>query len=324
MKYLLFILLPFTVFILSSCNSTALRKDTTVTLNNTLLNNDYFSINQQSEYIAIESPQQIFTLDANIKKMVATTLLPVKDKKKRAIALLKHIFNSNKVALAYQSDANLTANETYYSKQANCLSLTIMAYALAKEAQLAVRFQTVNVPEFWIRNGRYNMLTGHVNLLVLLNDIPNKSNVYSTKNLQIDFDPYIAKKQFSRQLIDKKTVIAMYYNNKAAQAIVAKHYQQAYAYLKSALKTKPNFSTGWGNLALLYKLNNLHQFARDTYLYALELNPNNDTALANYALLLPILGETDKALQIQKLLKRKRQKNPYYHALLADEANYNG
>jgi len=305
MKKLLFILLPLAGFFMTSCQNVSVQQKTSVSLNSSLLNDHFFLHEDAVNEIVVETKQQIFALDDNIKHMVATDLLAIMDKRKRAIKLLAQIFNHKNIGLAYQRSANLTASETYYSKQANCLSLTIMAYALAKEAKLNIRFQAVNVPEFWVRNGQYNMLTGHVNLLVFVKNIANKTIIYGSDSMQIDFAPYIANKRFSRRFIDKETVTAMYYNNKAAQAIVDKQYRRAYTYLKAAVQNKPSFSIGWGNLALLYRLNHLHELARKTYLYALELNPNNLTALANYGLLLSVLGEHEKALAIQKKIQHR-------------------
>ncbi len=63
----------------------------------------------------------------------------------------------------------MTAAQAYHSKSANCMSLTIMAYAMATHAGMNVAFQEVDIPEYWVRNGKYSLLTGHVNLLVKSN-----------------------------------------------------------------------------------------------------------------------------------------------------------
>jgi hypothetical protein len=95
----------------------------------------------------------------------------------------------------------MTAREDFHSKTANCMSLTIMAYALAKKAGLVVDFQQVEIPEYWIRNGQYNLLTGHINLLIKTKDRLNKTTVYGSNTLQIDFDPYVVKESFSKRVI---------------------------------------------------------------------------------------------------------------------------
>ena len=316
MKHLLLASLMFSSLFLLGCQATSTQK-MVVKTNYALLNDDHFASDK-----LVETPAQIFALDNNTQQFIRSKLLTVRDEKQRAAELLDLIFKNRDVTFAYQSSANLTASEAFQTNKANCLSLTIMAYSLAQAANLAVRFQEVNIPEFWVRNGQYSMLTGHVNLLLLPASEPGTTLVYGSKNLQIDFDPYIAKKQFSKKFIDKNTVIAMFYNNKGAQAVVDEQFHKAYAYFKAAVETKPDFSTGWSNLALLYRLNHLNTLAKKTYQYALKLNKNNLTALANYAILLNMNGERAQAKQINQLLHRKRQNNPYYQALLADEAFY--
>ena len=75
-----------------------------------------------------------------MRLMVKEKLMTERDIRKRSMRLLKHIFDQNNVALAYTSTANISAIDAYHSQKANCLSLTILAYALAKDADLDVDF----------------------------------------------------------------------------------------------------------------------------------------------------------------------------------------
>lgn len=270
----------------------------------------------------IESEQEIFMLDDEMRFMVENTLNTTTDPRKKAIKLLTQIFSKEQISLNYSSNANLTARETYHSKTANCMSLTIMAYALAKEANLFVNFQQVDVPEYWVRNGQYNLLTGHVNLLIVPIGQPNRLLAYGTDNLQIDFDPFVVKESFPRRVITKSTVLAMFYNNKGGQALVDEKYDIAYQYFKAATLADRDFSAAWGNLAVLYRLTNNLEIAEKVYRYAIDVNPDNLTALTNLALLLRSQEYYVEANEIEKKLLHKRIKNPYYHAVLADEAYY--
>jgi len=270
----------------------------------------------------IESEQDIFMLDEDMIAMVENNLNNTLNPKKKAIKLLKHIFAQEKIALSYSSQANLTAREAYHSQIANCISLTIMAYALAKEANLHVNFQQVDVPEYWVRNGQYNLLTGHINLLIKPDVYRDKNVVFGNDNIQIDFDPYVLKQTFSKRVIEKNTVLAMFYNNKGGQALVEKKYDIAYQYLKAATKTDKDFSPAWGNLAVLYRLTDHLKLAENAYRYSIQVNPSNLTALTNLAILLRSQQNNVEAESIERKLILKRRKNPYYHAVLADEAYY--
>jgi tetratricopeptide (TPR) repeat protein len=272
----------------------------------------------------IETEEEVFALDDEMQLMVTEKLLSIRAPNKRAKRLLRHIFAKENIDLAYQSAANLTASQAYHSQTANCMSLTIMAYALAKEAGLDVKFQDVKVPEYWVRNGQYNMLTGHVNLILTEAKVPNKTVVYGRELLQIDFDPDIYKKSFPKKVISKNTVLAMFYNNKGAHELVEKNYALSYQYLKQATLVDPSFSSAWGNLGILYKLNGLTDYAEKSYKHAVALDNNNLTALSNLSFLLEKNNDFEQARKIEKMLHNKRSKNPYYHALLADEAFFRG
>jgi len=309
------------LLLLSACQSTNITKNSNIKINHALYLDDEFP-NYQS--INIESSQEIFAIDDDMKLMVETKLKPERDVKKRAAKLLEHIFSQDNIDLNYQSGANITAIEAYHTQQANCMSLTIMAYVLAKEAGLDINFQDVQIPEYWVRNGKYNLLTGHVNLVITKPHEVGKVVIWGNNILQIDFDPYVVKRSFPREIIDKTTVLAMFYNNKGAQALVDFNYTKAYAYFKAATTIAPEFDVAWGNLGILYRLTNHTELSVTTYKYAISLDDKNLTAMTNLAIALNLQGKTEEVIEIQKKLHEKRIKNPYYHALLADEAFYNG
>lgn len=273
--------------------------------------------------IVIETKEEVFALDDEMKQFVKKELLPVKDVTKKARKLVEHIFKAENMNLNYVGKANLTARQTYHSGEANCISLTIMAYALANEADFHVNFQQVDVPEYWQRNGSFNMLTGHVNLVLKRQQSPTvilmRDNI-----MEIDFDPFVAKKSFSKQVVSKETALAMFYNNKGAHALAVGDNLVAYRYFKEATLIAPSFSPAWGNLGILYKKSKLEDFAKASYQRAIKENFNNNTALTNYAILLRKQGLHEKAEQVELAVLKKRVSNPYYYALLGDEALHRG
>jgi Flp pilus assembly protein TadD len=320
MKYTL-ILSIFCVLLLSACQQTqglpniALYPTEDLYLDDVYIKNSDFSV---------ESENEIFALDNEMKAMVKKKLSPIKNTRKKTIKLLEHIFSTENIDLLYENGANVTAREAYHQHTANCMSLTIMAYSLAKEAQLDIYFQEIDIPEYWVRNGKYNMLTGHVNLLVKQKLIPGKTFIFDQSEMEVDFDPFATKSRFPRKIINKNRVIAMYYNNKGAQALINEEYSNAYQYFKAATKKDSTFSTAWGNLGVLYRIDNRDELAKKTYSHALALNDENLTVMGNLAIIYNREKNITLANQIEKVLQKKRNKNPYYHALLGDEAYYKG
>jgi len=304
---------------LSACQSTSLQRTNIQPNYSDLYLDDAFK-----QKHSIESAEEVFAIDDEMKRMVTEKLLPIRNSKERAKELLMHLFSKENINLAYKNSANLTAIEAYHNHMANCMSLTIMAYALANEAELDVKFQDVKVPEYWVRNGQYNMLTGHVNLVLTEPRNPGTTIVYGKDLLQIDFDPTMYKNSFPKKIVEKSTVLAMFYNNKGAEALIAKKYALAYSYLREATIVDPMFSPAWGNLGILYKLNDHRSAAKKTYQHAILLDKDNLTALSNLSYLAKAEGDIEQVQKIEHLLHEKRNKNPYYHALLADEAFFRG
>ena len=314
-------LMVFSLCALSACSTNVTQHKRFVSNYHHLVHDEMFNANK---FVNIQTEQEIFKLNAPMQTMVKEKLLPIKDLKQRTLMLLKQIFLAKNLGLVYQGSANLSAVDTYTNAKANCLSLTIMAYALAKAANLPVRFQQVKIPEFWVREGDYNLLTGHVNLQVQSKPKSGKRIDIVSERMQIDFDPFTAKKLFPTKTINKESVVAMFYNNIGAEFMINHQYDKAFQYFKAAINQLPDYSSAWGNLALLYRKMGQGGFAEQTYRYALALNPENYTVLANLALLLQANGALPEAAQINAFLARKRKSNPYYFSMLADEAVHAG
>lgn len=320
-KIYLFIVAIFIVAILSACQTTPKSVSAHQSFTQPLYLDQAF---EGFMHVDVETVDEIFALDDDMKLMVVQKLLPERNTKKKAVKLLRQIFKSENANFAYRSGANVIATDAYHNKEANCLSLTIMAYALAKEAGLQIKFQDVKIPEYWVRNQHLNMLTGHVNLRVIENKRSGIEFFLERKVIEIDFDPFVVKKSFPKRDISKNRIVAMFYNNKGANAMVQKDFVKAYAYFKAASQIDPEFSAVWGNLAILYKFNQFEDEAVKGYRYALSLDQNNLTAMSNLSIALHKRGQIDEAKVIDKTLISKRASNPYYYALLGDERFYEG
>ncbi|MBU2872335.1 tetratricopeptide repeat protein [Colwellia sp. E2M01] len=315
--YILIICLP----LFSACqNYQTLVLAKTPHNQNLYLDNQFYS----ADVIAIENEQEIFALNDEMRHMVSTKLIRSLPAEEKSLILLEHLFNEENIALTYDGNANLTASQAYQKKRANCMSLTLMAYALAKAAGMKVKFREVDVPEYWIQNGQYNYIAGHVNLLIEDDNTPKSrtknKTMYREAATQIDFDPFIAKKQFPEHTINKSRLLAMFYNNKGAEALVNNSTSRAYKYFKEATIADVTFSSAWGNLAILYKLSGHLDTAEYAYIKAINLQHNNLNALSNLALLLNEQSRFEEAQPIEEYIYKLRVVNPYYHASLGAKA----
>ena len=119
------------------------------------------------ENVTVESEKEIFELNDEAKAFAQSAIRGVSKPKEQIQALVQHIFSRSDLNLLYRAEANTVANQTFRNRAANCLSMSIMTYALANELGFSVRFQDIEIPEYWtIREGQ-SLLNGHINLQIL-------------------------------------------------------------------------------------------------------------------------------------------------------------
>jgi tetratricopeptide (TPR) repeat protein len=268
--------------------------------------------------ISIESEQQVFYLDDAAKAFIASTIHAKDTKIDQMNALVKAIFDRSELNLLYQGDANTSANDTFHAQAANCLSLSIMTYALASEAGFDVDFQEIMIPEYWTRRAGFSLLNGHINIKIMSPVQPHVFELYR-QSYQVDFDPQSTRREFPQKIVSKQDVLSMFYNNKGADAVLQKDYVQAYAYFREALVVKPSFDSAWINLGILYRLSEYYPQAEKTYQHALAIKPDSLTALENLAYLYTFTGRNEEALKILAKVESQRNSNPYYHVNLGEQ-----
>lgn len=280
-------------------------------------------INEPSSFkmLSVESTNEIFAHNNEIKKHLDDAFPHSQRSLHTTRRLLNFLLDNGDASLSYQSGATLTANQTYRDLNANCLSLSILAFAMAEHLGLEGQFQRVYIPEYWALNKGYNLLTGHINLVVKKASKANGQLVYDVSNsLVIDFDSNSRGEKFKTSPITKARIAAMFYNNKGAAAMLNKRYELAYSYFKAAIDIDNNYSGSWGNLGILMRMHNRFANAEAAYNYAITLNPHNNTALGNLALLYKLTNRESKAQIILTKLDKNRQSNPYYHISLGNSA----
>lgn len=119
------------------------------------------------ENVSIESEKDIFELNDDAKAFAKSAVKGVFKPEEKIQALVQHVFSRSDFSLLYRADANTVANQTFQNRAANCLSMSIMTFALAKELGFSVRFQDIEIPEYWtIREGQ-SLLNRHINLQII-------------------------------------------------------------------------------------------------------------------------------------------------------------
>ncbi len=266
-----------------------------------------------------ESEEKIFALDEDAAEFVKSTQSPHDNYESNIRSLVDNIFDYSALGLKYRGSANSTASETFHMQTANCLSLSIMTFAMAEHAGFDAQFYEVDIPEYWTRRAGYSLLNGHLNLRITT---PKEMNITRIKEdfVDVDFDPQAVREYFPRYKVSKNVVLSMFYNNKGAHALIANSYSKAYAYFRKAALLSPQLSQSWGNLGILYRKVDAYDAAEVAYERALELEEDNLTAWENLAILYRFQGRTEEANAIAAKVERRRDNNPFYHFMLGEEA----
>jgi len=285
-----------------------------------LLNDQAFP--QFSSY-SVEQAHEIFALDDDAKAFVAQTIEGSQSDDEKIAKLIYRIFSRSELDLIYAASADTVASETFQNASANCLSLSIMTFSMAKEAGFLSEFQIIDIPEYWTRRGGYSLLNGHINLRIKSRNSMN-TQVFFKKTFVVDFDPSESANQFLSRDASEQIVLAMFYNNKGAEALMKQNNDLAYAYFRKSILADDSYPGAWVNLGLLYKKEGLNDLAMNSYQRAISLDDEHNTAWENLAILYQQLGNLKAASDINRRLDAKRSENPFYHQMLAETDRENG
>ncbi|KZN52485.1 tetratricopeptide repeat protein [Pseudoalteromonas luteoviolacea] len=278
--------------------------------------------------LPVESQQDIFVLDEQIITSLEKHFKEGEQPElKHAQLLMQFLLENGDASLSYMSDANLTASQTYQNLNANCLSLSILAYSLSEFLNLQAEFQKVHVPEYWATSRGYNFLSGHINLKIHEDRMRyyTKQVLHTApRTLTIDFDPNSRRQAFKTTPISKDRVTAMFYNNKGALNMVEGNHDLAFSYFQAAIELDSNYTSAWANLAILYRMKEEFRTAEAFYNQAISLDPNNNTAKGNLAVLYDLTNRNKQAEEIRTALHQYRKDNPYYILTLGHQAMEDG
>ncbi|MCG9729786.1 hypothetical protein L1D44_07980 [Shewanella sp. Isolate13] len=234
---------------------------------------------------------------------------------------LANYINASDGGFHYADNLTRSASDTFETREGNCLSLVVLTAALAKELGVKVEFQEVDIPPVWDRQGGFYLVNGHINLKLLPQ---NKGNVFniSTQSIQVDFLPERAMQGYQKRRVSRSTVVSMFYNNIAAEALVEGDYDRAYGLLKLALEQHELFLPALNTLAVLYRYKGLDSQAEALYQYILRVEPEDMNALNNYAIMLSAQDRLEEWADVHKVMELARIRNPYYYYGMAQQAYF--
>lgn len=226
-------------------------------------------------------------------------------------ALLRALYADNQLRLRYDNALTRNAAEAFEARAGNCMSLVMMTAALARELGLPVRFQSVRTLPTWGRQGDIVFSIGHINLAVgrplIRQDRTGDGAGWTT----VDFLPQQDLGQQRHTVVGEDTVIAMYMNNKAAEALAAGRVDDAYWWARAALRQDRQLLIAYNTLGVVYQRRGLPERAEQALRYAHALQPDDAHALGNLTLLLEAQGRSEEARPLRQALLRLQPEAPF-------------
>lgn len=268
-------------------------------------------------------PADIMKLTPEMKAYLSEQILPLARSRGVRQALTESLYNRSKLQLEYDSSTTRTAAQAFDARQGNCLSLVIMTGAFANALDLKVTFQQVATEQLWSRSGGMYFMSGHVNLLLERRHQDGIGRFERDDLYTIDFMPGEGN-ELRAHAISQETVLAMFMNNRAAEAMVRGQLDDAYWRARQAIKLDPQFRSAYNTLGVIYLRHGDAAHAEQVLHYVLNGAPDNPRVLANYAEALRELGRTGEALAIQKRLAAVEPVPPFYWFVQGQAALHQG
>ncbi|HET8832410.1 MAG TPA: tetratricopeptide repeat protein [Casimicrobiaceae bacterium] len=254
------------------------------------------------------SAEDVFALSPEMQEYLRNDVARVVRTKGSQHGLFDALYDKGLLKLEYDAAMTRNASQAFAARAGNCLSLVIMTAAFAKEMGMPVRYQNVFVDETWSRNGEFYLSIGHVNLSLghrLVEYGPTESA------MTIDFLPPANIKGLRTWVIDEATIVAMYMNNRAVEALTVGNVDDAYWYAREAITQDRRFLTAFNTLGVVYqKHGNLPQSQR-AFEYVLEREPGNTRSMSNLAAVLFASGNTVAAEALTRKLAQIEPNPPF-------------
>ncbi len=259
------------------------------------------------------SAADVFALSDDMKRYLDTEVAPGRTRRQGGRqALLDALYSHDQLKLEYDSVMTRNAAQAFADRTGNCLSLVIMTGAIAKAMGLPVRYQVVSADDTLGRSGDMQFFIGHVNLT--LGDKPTELGPgrYRPDLMTIDFVPS-RESAFgvSVHSSGEETIVAMFMNNRAAEALARGKVDNAYWWARAAIRSDPRFTSAYNTLGVIYLRHGDLAPAQRTLAFALEREPRNTHVMANLVGVLKAMGRTAEAKDLSAKLEQLDPNPPF-------------
>jgi len=190
---------------------------------------------------AVPARPDVFAVSASMRQYLEVEISGQLRSKGKLRGLVAALESNAQLKLEYDASVTRSAADTFEARAGNCLSLTIMTAALARELGLRVSFRRVLVDETWIRKDNTLFLGGHVNIVLTPSAADQLGSLNPAAGVIVDFLPNEELRRQRSREIHENTVIAMFMNNRAAETMAGGLLDEAYWWARGATTHDPRF-----------------------------------------------------------------------------------
>ena len=254
---------------------------------------------------------RLFQLDAVLLADLRNAELQKSGVEQRMAHRVALVFGGGNPGFAYSTGRTTVAAQTWAARQGDCLSLTVLTYATARELNLPAQMQEVPVPVMFDRRGELEYLSGHVNVFVRGQGATDRlSASLLQRGTVIDFDPQVGVAR-EGQPLSGDGILARYYNNIGVSHLAKGEWSEAYAHFKAAIGVDAGYAASFCNPALLYHRRGLDAQAEQLLLHASAMADDSGASLRALQQLLLAQGRLEEAARYEKALQVKQEKDPH-------------
>jgi tetratricopeptide (TPR) repeat protein len=254
---------------------------------------------------------QVFALSDEMRKFLHEDMAGQLKLRGSTQALAESLYRKSGLKLEYDAAVTRNAAQAFEARAGNCLSLVIMTAAFAKELGLRVTYQSALTDETWSRAENLYLLSSHVNIS-LEKRLSSLGWDRNATGVVIDFLPQNEIRGLRTQEIGEHTVLAMFMNNRAAEALVRGQVDDAYWWVRGAIGHDARFAGALNTLGVIYKQKGELAQAEHVFNHILAQQPENVLATGNLASTLRSAGRVDEADALAARLAKLEPYPPFY------------
>lgn len=254
--------------------------------------------------------KEVFAVDQPMREYLQRAW-PLMRKQGRPKGLVDALYTNGELKLEYDASYTRNASQAFAARSGNCLSLVVMTAALAKELGLEVEFHSAYADETWSRSGTLLLRSGHINITIGRRTI-DRPRGEDPRYWVIDFLPQGELRGLRTERLDEATVVAMFMNNRAAEALSREAFDEAYWWAREGLIADPSFAGVLNTLGVVYQRSGRPADAERVYNELLHRQPNQTQALHNLAQLLQSQGRNAEAERMAARLAALEPEPPYH------------